>query len=1239
MSTNSDQSQLEEARRLERLKALLVLDTAAEPLFDALARAASAVCGAPIALICLIDQDRQWFKANVGLQGVAQTARNISFCTHAIQGSDILEVPDTTCDARFAANPLVTGEPSIRFYAGAPLVMPTGERIGTLCVIDRQPRTLSAQQRLILGELAAATVHALAQREQAHHVAITSLDPRFVALLDACPSGIFHTDLAGLCTYTNPRWQEIYGLTFGQSLGGGWGKALHPQDLEPVQREWLRCTGAGLEFDMEFRVLRPAGELVYIRARAAAHRDGGGKICGYVGAAQDVTLRRKAEDQLRASNELLQAMLENLPCGVSVFDADLHLVADNRHFRSMLGFPASLFAGPVTHFESLIRYNAEQGEYGEGDPDEKVARIVDRARAPSVHRMERTRPNGMTLEISGAPMPGGGFVTTYTDISERKRSEAALRVSEERQQRAMDASGLALWDYDLQSGEVYLSEAWSEMLGGPCVPTATTVQALFELTPEEDRAAVRGAMVTALKGDTTTYSVEHRVRRDDGALIWVQSEGRVTQRNALGHARGIVGTNRDITERRQAQDELRRTSSLLRSVLDAATEVIVICVDPDGLISVFNQGAERLLGYSAGEIVGHHAPSLFHDAAQIEARQREMSQALGRPLQRNEVFSHESVRGQAREWTYIRKDGSRFPASLVITEVRSATGELLGRLGTAHDMTQQKEYESYLQAAMEAAEQATQAKAAFLATMSHEIRTPMNGVIGMTSLLLETPLSQDQRDFTEVIRQSGEGLLVVINDILDYSRIESGHMELEWLPFELQEAVESSIDLLGLKAREKQLELLYIIEPDVPQWIQGDLPRLRQVLVNLLSNALKFTDHGEVVLSIRRSPDAPELADPRAGLTLEFCVRDTGIGIPADRLPRLFQPFSQADSSTSRKYGGTGLGLAISRRLVEAMQGRAWVLSEEERGTRFFFTLQTAQATAQGEPPCRTPSALQAREVLLVDDNASSLHALGLQIEHWGMRQRSCASSLEALALLQTGARFDLVVTDSRLPAMDGVALCRALRSLGLTVPVVLLCPENPRPFEALGLFAAVVMKPARELALFQALVQALPSANHAARAPLARPSQFDASLARRFPLRILLAEDNDINRKVALLMLQRFGYSADVAANGLEVLEAAARQPYDLVLMDVQMPGMDGLHVTRELVRQRPDGKGPRIVGMSANAMREDAEAALQAGMDDYIVKPVSVAVLSAKLQACSERLATRAGLEHDANCLARPV
>jgi PAS domain S-box-containing protein len=701
-----------------------------------------------------------------------------------------------------------------------------------------------------------------------------------------------------------------------------------------------------------------------------------------------------------------------------------------------------------------------------------------------------------------------------------------------------------------------------------------------------------------------------------------------------------VALQQELHERQRTAEELDRMRHYNELILDAVGEG-VFGLDLNGNTTFVNPAALRMVGYTAEEMLGKSMHEMVHYSRADRTSYPQNLCPICRALSDGEVHHVDNE-------VFWRKDGKPFLVEYICIPMFE-DGQAVGTVVTFQDVTERRQYEEDLRRAREVAEAATRAKSEFLANMSHEIRTPMNAVIGMTNLMLDTELSLEQRDFVETIRTSGSALLTIINDILDLSKIEADRMELENQPFNLRLCVEEAVDLVSTEAARKHLELGYLIEPGTPEHLVGDMPRLRQVLVNLLNNAVKFTNEGEVLVlvdtNITSNDEALpiELPDPLAtahsNLTrIHVSVRDTGIGIPKDRLERLFRPFSQTDSSMTRRYGGTGLGLAISKRLAEMMGGSMWVETEYGKGSTFHFTIVVQQAEeVQKSYLCTEKPQLSGKRALIVDDNATNRFILMRQLETWGMLPFAATSGPEALAMVEQYQRFDVAILDLHMPDMDGLTLSIAIRRLetgqtdndgglpqepdGPLLPLILMPSMEPglQAVKDTGVeFAAVLTKPVKPALLFNSLYTIFAAAPESLEVVTEKPPQktIDPEMGHRFPLHILLAEDNVVNQKVALRFLDRMGYRADVAGNGLEVLEALERQMYDVVLMDVQMPEMDGWEATRTIRKRLPPERQPHIIAMTAHALEGDREKCFAMGMDDYVSKPFQVEDLVLSLQ-----------------------
>jgi PAS domain S-box-containing protein len=799
-----------------------------------------------------------------------------------------------------------------------------------------------------------------------------------------------------------------------------------------------------------------------------------------------------------------------------------------------------------------------------------------------------------------------GFMSIQLDITERRQAAEELARREAQFRFILNALPVGVsWRSYGETHETWVNDAVLHLTGLGRAEALVT-DSYRAITDPADWAKQEAEYERLRRGETDRFSLEKRYLRLDGTevsgLLNVQvfraPDGRILQE---------VATIADLTELKDISQQLAGQEARLRFIFDSVPVGLSWAIaGRDQETRMVNAEHVRLSGVTPEQ--GRAAPEIYQQHTHPDDAARQ--DALVARLRAGEIDHF------VLDKRYLHPNGRVIWVRLFRRLYRDGTDNPAQELNALVDITELKRVQDELNTAKDTAEKANLAKSQFLAMMSHEIRTPMNGVIGMTSLLLDSPLTAEQREYAETIRVSGEALLTIINDILDFSKIESGKFEMERMEFSLRECVEGALDLMAPRAAEKHIDLLYEITDGTPTNLTGDPSRLRQVLVNLLGNALKFTTQGEVLLAVR------SLATEGETVELTFSVKDTGIGIPAEAIGRLFQSFSQVDASTTRRFGGTGLGLAISKRLAELMGGRMWVESEVGQGSTFSFTIRAGVVPSKPRVYTGgTKATLQGRRLLIVDDNATNRRILSDLARKWDMTPVAFEHPADALAQLRRRENYDVAILDMQMPGMDGSMLAAEIRQLRTPaeLPLVLLSSLGRREDTA-HLFAANLTKPVKPSQLYDVLAKLFWRSGDPATEKEAAPAVAGPDAC--FMDRILLAEDNAVNQKVALSMLQKLGFRADVAANGLEVIAAVERQPYDVILMDVQMPEMDGLEASRRLGELRPDpGKRPWIIALTANAMQGDREMCLAAGMDDYISKPIK----RADLLAAIERARTR--------------
>ncbi len=1109
-----------------------------------------------------------------------------------------------------------------------------------------------------------------------------------------------------------------------------WVNHLHPLDREKSVRYCQEATARCENHELEYRMLAADGRVVWLRDIVSVVEEAGipTMLRGFM---FDITDLKLVEETLRLRERALAATSN----GIIIADARLPktpVIYVNSAFEQITGYSATDVIGQNCRF--LQGTDTQQPAINE-------LRSSIQAGTSCKVTLRNYRKDGTLFwnELSISPIHDENgklshFIGIQTDISHRKQAEASLR----RQALTFENMHDGVIITDLSGNIIDWNSAAESMFG---YTKAEILAKHPSILHQPEVAATLSAKILQRVNQQGRWSGEIRFIRKDGTE-GISETTVVSLQDEEGKTVATVGVNHDITENKRAKEALQR--QLHRTLLlEQITQEIRQSLDTSKIFETAATqigqafGVERCLIHSYVNdptpriplVAEYSILPLYCSMLKLEIpmsnnphAEQMMAQeiAIASPnvyvdplLQTAEPICKEiglksmlsirtSYQGQPngaiglhqcsyfRQWT---------PDEIELLEaVAAQLGIALAQAHLLEQETRRREELTLknfaLERAKRQAEAANRAKSEFLAMMSHEIRTPMNAVIAMTGLLLDTDLTPQQQDFVETVRSSGDALLTIINDILDFSKIESGKLELEEQPFNLRACVEQAISLLAPKAAQKDIELAYLIQPQVPTQIIGDMTRLRQVLMNLLNNAIKFTENGEVVLSVELGTlDLDKKTSSQFSIPvgkeqflyeIQFAIKDTGIGIAPEKIERLFQPFTQADVSMTRRYGGTGLGLVISKRLSKMMGGTLWVESQgfvagnpsprwenrklsrkagfkttivastsgkvrefraaesggvespteelllppstsldSSQGSTFYFTI-TTKVAAQSEQAelSISPVHLASKRLLIVDDNFTNRQILSLQAQSWKMETYAAKSGKEALAELAQGTQFDIAILDMQMPEMDGITLARQIRqqsgcqNLPLVIMTSLGRVETFSDFNDVQ-FASSLSKPIKQSQLYDVMTRVL--GNQPIQASISDFPIVDRHLANRLPLRILLAEDTVVNQKVALLMLQKMGYVADVVTNGLEVLKALQKQQFDVVLMDVQMPEMDGLEATRRICQEWEVGFRPRIIAITANAMRGDREICLAAGMDDYLSKPIQLQELAEALSKCS--------------------
>jgi two-component system sensor histidine kinase/response regulator len=1001
----------------------------------------------------------------------------------------------------------------------------------------------------------------------------------------------------------NSGAERNYGYTVEEAIGRGIDLFVPPEELAQTDERTRYVVETGKPVTWEQHARKRNGQPYVSSVNIFPTRDQAGNVTGVAGIGRDISKLKEIETELRAAQDYTRGLIESSIDAMVVVDSEMRITDANERLATLTELPKKILIGSRFDSYFIDPLNATSA----------VQKVLADGFITNCDLVLRTASGKELLVSFNASIFSRagkvvGIFGVARDVTDQRAIQQTLREEREYSRSLVQSSPSALLVSDTNLIITDVNERMVQLTG---YQSAELIG--IKLSTLFTDAEKVNQLVTQSSKQERIGDVEFTLLTRTASQIPVSISTSALKQGS-GNPR-MVFAIRDISEHKHYQKE----RSLLASIVDSSGDAIY-SESPDLTITSWNAAAEWLFGYTAAEIVGQNAALLV-------------------PLdRRDELFQHfgnlrQTRKSEHSETKRLRKDGSIIDVFITQSPIFDSSTGLVAVSVTAHDITERRRIEAQLLEARDSALEAARAKSEFLANMSHEIRTPLNSIVGMTGLLMDTKLDVEQREFVHDVRDSGEVLLSLINEILDFSKLSAGKVALEEIDFELSNAIDGVTEIVADQVRRKKLELTISIDPEVPLFLRGDPGRLRQVLLNLVSNAIKFTAQGEVAIQVCK------LSENSTEAILRFEVSDSGIGIPKDKLRFLFQPFSQVDASTTRRFGGTGLGLSIARELVLRMGGTIAVSSEPGAGSTFWFTTKLLKQVHGAETAPEPLAVLSGAGVLIVDDNTNSRTILLRQVSGWGMNGQAVSSAEEALKLMRDeGHLFRVALIDAMMPDVDGIELARRIKaepSLAKTAIIIVSSVGSKNDFSARlqGLdLADWLMKPVRHHALYDCLVKALSpqpkAASQGIETRLDRQGRDSATstagpgrpLSRR--LRALIVEDNPINQKVASLQLKKLKVDVSTVNDGSQAIEAVSRFPYDVVFMDCQMPEMDGYDATREIRRREGSMRHTRIVAMTAHALQGDRQKCLDAGMDGYISKPV-------KLKALQEVLAQIADAE----------